>query len=69
MFFSYENGSENKFAAGFYVHHRIVSAVKGVELVSDGMSYIVLRGHWCDIIVQTVHAPSEAKSDDSRQFL
>jgi len=23
-----------------YVHHRIILAVKGVELVSDGMSYV-----------------------------
>jgi hypothetical protein len=26
----------------------------------------VLRGHWCDIIVLNVHAPSEDKSDDSK---
>jgi len=30
------------------------------------MSYIVLRGHWCHIIVLNVHAPSEVKSDDSK---
>jgi len=29
------------------------------------MSYIVLRGRWCNIIV-CVHAPSEEKSDDSK---
>jgi alpha-glucuronidase len=23
------------------------------------MSYITLRGHWCDIIVLNVHAPTE----------
>ena len=28
------------------------------------MSYIVLRGCWCNIIVLTVHPPSEEKSDD-----
>jgi len=32
-------------------HHRIVSVVKRVEFVSDGMSYVVLRGCWCNIIV------------------
>ena len=31
------------------VHHKIVSAVKKVEFVSDGMSYIVLRGR-CKIL-------------------
>jgi hypothetical protein len=30
------------------------------------MSYIVLRGHWCKIIVSNVYAPSEEKSDDSK---
>jgi len=49
-----------------FVHHRIVSAVKRVEFVSDRVSYIVLRGRWFNIIVLTVHAPSEEKSDDSK---
>jgi exonuclease III len=49
-----------------FVHHRIVSAVKIVEVVSDSLSYIVLRGHWCNIIVSNVHVPSEEKSDDSK---
>jgi hypothetical protein len=36
-----------------------VSAVKRVEFVSDRMSYIILRGRWCNIIVLNVHAPAE----------
>jgi hypothetical protein len=43
----------------------MVSAGKRVEFVSDRVSYIVLRGRWCDIIVLNVHAPSEEKSDHS----
>jgi len=43
------------------VHHRIVSA----GFVSDRVSYIVLRGRWCNIIVLNVHAPIKEKSDDS----
>ena len=30
------------------------------------MSYIVLRGRWCNIIVLNVHAPSEEESDSSK---
>jgi hypothetical protein len=30
------------------------------------MSYIILRGHWCDIIILNVHAPTEDKTDDMK---
>jgi hypothetical protein len=46
------------------VHNRIISAVRRVEFVSDRMSYIILRGRWCHIIVLNVHAPTEDKTDD-----
>ena len=63
------NGRNRKSSIGnvIFVHHRIVSAAKRVEFVSDRVSYIciVLRGRWCNIIVLNVHAPNEAKSDDS----
>jgi hypothetical protein len=44
----------------------ILSAVRKVEFVSDGMSYIILRGRWCNIIVLKVHAPCEDKGDNER---
>jgi hypothetical protein len=43
----------------FFVHHRIAPAVKRVEFVSDKMSYIVMRGSWCNIVVRNVHPLSE----------
>jgi exonuclease III len=49
---------------GFLIHERILSAVRRVEFVSDRMSYIILRGCWCSIVVLNVHAPCEDKSDD-----
>jgi hypothetical protein len=47
------------------VHNRIISAVMMVEFVSDRMSYIILRGRWCNIIVVNVHAPCEDTSENS----
>jgi hypothetical protein len=47
-----------------FVHKGIISAVKRVEFVSDKMSYIILRGRWCYIVVLNVHATTEDKIDD-----
>jgi len=66
--FLYGKGNENHhLGIGFFVQHRIVSAVNIVEFVSDRTSYIELRGHWCNIITWNVHEPSEEKSDDSKE--
>jgi len=40
--------------------------VKRVEFVGDRLSYIMLRGRWHNIIVVNVHAPSEEKSDGTK---
>jgi len=67
MIFFYRKGNEtHQLGTGFFVHRRIVSAMTRVEFVSDRLSYIVLRGCWRNIIVVNVHAPSEEKSDESK---
>jgi hypothetical protein len=49
----------HELCTGFFI-----SAVKRLEFVSDRMSYIILRGRWCHVIVLNVHAPTEDKTDD-----
>jgi hypothetical protein len=44
-------------------------AVKRVQFVSDRMLYIILRGHWCIIIVLNVHAPWGHKNGDVKDSL
>jgi hypothetical protein len=65
--FFYGKGIENhQLGTGFFIHQRIVPAVKIVEFLSDEVSYIVLRGCWSNVIILNMHAATEEKRDDSK---
>jgi exonuclease III len=65
-FFYGQGNGDHQLGTGFFVHKRTVSAARRVEFISDRMSYIILRGRWCNIIVLNVHAPCEDKGDDEK---
>jgi exonuclease III len=65
-FFYGEGNGDHQLWPGFFVHKRIVSAVRKVDFTSDRMSYIILRGHWCNIIVLNVHAPCKDNGDAAK---
>jgi hypothetical protein len=57
--------ADHHLGTGLFIHKGIISAVKMVEFVSDRMSYIILRGRWCNIVLN-VHAPTKDKCDDAK---
>jgi uncharacterized membrane protein YagU involved in acid resistance len=65
-FYNGQGDENHELGTVFFVHKRIISAVKRVELLSDSMSYtcIIIRGLCCHVIVLNVHAPTEDKTDD-----
>jgi hypothetical protein len=55
---------DDKLGTGYFIHKRVISAVRRVEFISNRMPYIILRGCWCNIIVLNVHDTCEDMGDD-----
>jgi exonuclease III len=56
-FFYGEGNGDHQLGVGLVVYKKIIPAVRRVEFIGDRISYIILRGHCCNIIVLDVHAP------------
>ena len=50
QFFLLKRKRKSSIGKRIFLHHRIISAVKRVEFVSDGITYIVLRGRCRNVI-------------------
>jgi exonuclease III len=57
--------ADHHLGTGFFINKGIIRAVKRVEFISDRMSYITLRCHWFDIVLN-MHIPIEDKGDDTK---
>jgi hypothetical protein len=65
-FFYGQGNGDHQLGTGFFVHKGNVSPVRRVEFISDRMSYVILRGRWCNIIVLNVHAPCEDNGGEEK---
>ena len=59
----------HQFGTGLFVHDRIESVLKREEFICGWMSCRVPRIRLCNVIVLNVHAPTDEKSDYSKECL
>jgi hypothetical protein len=63
----YKEGNEDhQLGTGFLAHKRIIIAVRRAEILTGWTFCIIISSHWCNIILLTVHAPCEDKSDEAK---
>jgi hypothetical protein len=67
-FFYGKRNANHELGRDSFVYMRIISAVERTEFVSDRVSYIIVKGLWCRIIVLNVRAPTENRIDDVKNI-
>jgi hypothetical protein len=65
IFFCGKGNENNELGPRFFVHKRIISAVNGIDFFRDRMSYTILRGCWCDTVLN-FHKPTEDNAGDMK---
>jgi hypothetical protein len=64
LFYGMENGNHELGICHLHIRESYMQ-LRGFSLLMIGFHIcIILRGHWCHIIVLNVHAPTEDKTDD-----
>jgi hypothetical protein len=69
IFLCGKGNETHQLGAAFFIHHKIVSAVKREEFVSDRTLYIVLRSRLSNIVVLMCMNEMRRKMIIKRQFL
>jgi hypothetical protein len=62
------NADHHHLGTGIFVCNRTRPVLMKVQSISSRILYIILRGHWCDIVLN-VHDPTVEKSYDTKDSI
>jgi len=64
LFFYGKTNDNHQLGTGNFVHHRLETAFKKVEIVVDRIPYTIMRRNWCNVIFFHLNGTSDEKSND-----